>query len=108
MDALSKLLFTGFLLLALLVRLFPVGNAALPDPGMSIEPGRAALVITDPQNDFLSPDGVTWGVVGKSVESNNRAPQVNSVVATGQVEDIVQEDQLTSFHAANVSRGNDT
>jgi len=35
-------------------------------------------------------------------------PQVNSVVATGQVEDIVQEDQLTSFHAANVSRGNDT
>ncbi len=35
-------------------------------------------------------------------------PQVNSVVAAGQVEDIVQEDQLTSFHAANVSRGNDT
>ena len=44
MDALSKLLFTGFLLLALLARLFPVGNAALPDSGMPIEPGRAALV----------------------------------------------------------------
>jgi len=28
------------------------------------------LVITDPQIDFLSPDGVTWGVVGKSVTAN--------------------------------------
>lgn len=29
-----------------------------------------ALVITDPQNDFLSPDGVTWGLVGESVIEN--------------------------------------
>ena len=28
-------------------------NAALPDPGMEIVGGRTALVITDPQNDFL-------------------------------------------------------
>ena len=34
--------------------------------------------------------------------------QVNSVVAIEQAENIVQENQLTSFHAANVSRGNDT
>ena len=27
------------------------------------------IVITDPQNDFLSPDGVTWGLVGASVEA---------------------------------------
>jgi hypothetical protein len=26
-----------------------------------------AIVITDPQNDFLSPDGVTWELVGASV-----------------------------------------
>ena len=25
-----------------------------------------AIVITDPQNDFLSPDGVIWGLVGAS------------------------------------------
>jgi hypothetical protein len=25
--------------------------------------------VTDPQNDFLSPEGVTWGVVGKNVEA---------------------------------------
>ncbi len=43
----------------------------LPDPGMEIDPKNTALVITDPQNDFLSPEGVTWGVVGKSGSSLN-------------------------------------
>ncbi len=35
-------------------------------------------------------------------------PQIKSVVATGQTDDVVQEDQLTSSHAVNVSRGSDT
>jgi nicotinamidase-related amidase len=43
---------------------------ALPPSGMVLNPERAALVVTDPQIDFLSPDGVTWGVVGKSVEQH--------------------------------------
>ena len=43
--------------------------AELPDPGMQIEKARTALVVTDPQNDFLSPEGVTWSVVGKNVEA---------------------------------------
>jgi nicotinamidase-related amidase len=43
---------------------------ALPPGGMVINHARAALVVTDPQIDFLSPDGVTWGVVGKSVEQH--------------------------------------
>lgn len=30
----------------------------LPDPGFEIEDGRTALVVTDPQIDFLSPNGV--------------------------------------------------
>jgi nicotinamidase-related amidase len=38
---------------------------------MEIDPERTALVITDPQNDFLSPEGVTWGVVGESVTEHN-------------------------------------
>jgi len=50
--------------------------AALPDPGMKIEPGRTALVVTDPQNDFLSPKGVIWGVVGKSVTENNTVEHI--------------------------------
>ena len=44
--------------------------AQIPDPGMKIDPANTALVVTDPQNDFLSPDGVTWGVVGKNVTAN--------------------------------------
>ena len=30
-------------------------NAQLPDPGVELVPNRTALLITDPQNDFLSP-----------------------------------------------------
>ena len=33
-------------------------SAQLPDPGMVVD-DRTALVLTDPQNDFLSPGGVT-------------------------------------------------
>jgi len=54
-------------------------KAQLPDPGMDITPGRTALLITDPQNDFLSPDGVTWGVVGKSVTENNTVANIESL-----------------------------
>ena len=32
----------------------------LPSPGMTIERGRTALVVTDLQNDFFSPGGVAW------------------------------------------------
>ncbi|TLP46072.1 cysteine hydrolase [Cohaesibacter sp. CAU 1516] len=39
----------------------------LPQVDMDIDPGRTALVVTDPQIDFLSEKGVTWGVVGESV-----------------------------------------
>ncbi len=39
-----------------------------------------ALVITDPQNDFLSPDGVTWELVGKSVEANNTVENIERLL----------------------------
>lgn len=42
-----------------------------PNPRMTIDPERTAIVIIDPQNDFLSPNGVTWGFVGESVTENN-------------------------------------
>lgn len=52
---------------------------ALPDPGMTIDKGSTALVVTDPQNDFLSPEGVTWGVVGDSVTENNTVENIESL-----------------------------
>ena len=63
-------------------------NAQLPDPGMEIVPGRTALVITDPQNDFLSPDGVTWGVVGKSVTENNTVENIEALFEAAKANDI--------------------
>ena len=38
---------------------------------MDINNNDTAVVITDPQNDFLSEDGVTWGLVGANVLENN-------------------------------------
>ena len=64
------------------------GNAALPDPGMEIVEGRTALVITDPQNDFLSPKGVAWGVVGKSVEANNTVENIETLLKTAKANGI--------------------
>ena len=58
------------------------GHAQLPDPGLVIDPARTAVVITDPQNDFLSPEGVTWGLVGKSVTANNAVENIESLMKT--------------------------
>lgn len=52
--------------------------AQLPDPGFSIDE-NTAIVITDPQNDFLSPNGVTWGVVGQSVTENNTVDNIEAL-----------------------------
>jgi len=62
--------------------------AQLPDPGVTIVEGRTALLITDPQNDFLSPKGVTWGVVGKSVTENNTVENIDSLFAAAKANDI--------------------
>jgi len=37
---------------------------------MKVNSKNTALVVTDPQNDFLSTEGVTWGMVGKNVTNN--------------------------------------
>lgn len=38
-----------------------------------------ALLVTDPQNDFLSPEGVTWGVVGESVVENGTVDNIEAL-----------------------------
>ena len=55
---------------------------ALPNPGMKIDTNNTALVITDPQNDFLSPEGVIWGVVGESVAENNTVDNIEILFQT--------------------------
>ncbi len=39
-----------------------------------------AIVITDPQNDFLSPQGVTWPLVGASVEANGTVEHIEQLL----------------------------
>lgn len=60
--------------------------AQLPDPGFAID-DRTAFVITDPQIDFLSPDGVTWGIVGKSIEANNTVENIEKLFAAARDHD---------------------
>jgi nicotinamidase-related amidase len=57
-------------------------QAQLPDPGLTIDPERTALVVVDPQNDFLSPEGVTWGLVGKSVTANGTVENIERLLKT--------------------------
>lgn len=51
-------------------------DAPIPRPGVELTPGRFAVVITDPQNDFLHPEGVAWGVVGESVTENGTVDHI--------------------------------
>ena len=53
----------------------------LPNPGMEIDKDRTALVITDPQRDFLSEDGVVWAVVGESVQENNTVDNLRQLLS---------------------------
>jgi nicotinamidase-related amidase len=71
-----------------LLTLTGTADAALPDPGVDISGGRTALLITDPQNDFLSPDGVAWGVVGESVKANNTVANIDALFKTAKANDI--------------------
>lgn len=75
-----KTLTTTCAFLIALTGVISQSNAALPDPGMEIVEGRTALLITDPQNDFLSPDGVAWGVVGKNVTENNTVENIETLL----------------------------
>ncbi|MCK5401303.1 MAG: cysteine hydrolase [Flavobacteriaceae bacterium] len=74
------------------VFVFGVANlfAQLPDPGFNVD-ANTAIVITDPQNDFLSPNGVTWGVVGESVVENNTVDNIEALFK------VAKEKNITVF-----------
>ena len=54
---------------------------SLPQVDMEIASGRTALVVTDPQIDFLSETGVTWGVVGESVTEQGTVDNIERLFA---------------------------
>ena len=76
----------GAIAVGLTVLAVNFAQAQLPDPGLEIDRERTAIVITDPQNDFLSPDGVTWGLVGKSVTANGTVANIEALMKTAKQE----------------------
>ncbi len=60
------------------------GSAPVQDGriNMNSSPSDTALVITDPQNDFLSPDGVIWGLVGENVVANNTVENIEELLTS--------------------------
>jgi nicotinamidase-related amidase len=46
---------------------------------MNINQSDTAVLFTDPQNDFLSEKGVTWGLVGDSVKENKTVENIERI-----------------------------
>jgi nicotinamidase-related amidase len=61
---------------------------ALPPSNMVLDLPRTAIVITDPQIDFLSPDGVTWGLVGNTVTANKTVEHIEQLLKTAKENEI--------------------
>ncbi|WP_299724494.1 cysteine hydrolase [uncultured Tateyamaria sp.] len=61
---------------------------ALPPSDMKLDLSRAALVVTDPQIDFLHPEGVTWGVIGASVTEHNTVDNIEALFKAAKAADI--------------------
>jgi nicotinamidase-related amidase len=52
---------------------------------MEINKEDTAVVITDPQNDFLSEKGVTWELVGDSVKENKTVENIERIVKAAKI-----------------------
>ncbi len=61
----------------------------LPDAEFVWDRPRAALVVIDPQNDFLSPDGAGWPVFGQSVTENNTVANLASLFEAAESGDMI-------------------
>lgn len=66
----------------------PREDAPIPRPGLRPKKGRVAVVVTDPQNDFLSPNGVAWGVVGQSVQENHTVEHLEDLFKVAKAADV--------------------
>jgi nicotinamidase-related amidase len=64
-------------------------NSALPPSEMQLDLNRTALVVTDPQIDFLSPNSVIWGLVAESVTELNTVANLDRLFAASKRAGIV-------------------
>ncbi len=61
---------------------------ALPQTDLEVTFADTALVITDPQIDFLHPNGVTWGVVGESVTEHGTVGNIERLLVAAKTRDL--------------------
>jgi nicotinamidase-related amidase len=64
-------------------------NPGLLKTDMKLDLNRTALVVTDPQVDFLSPRGVIWAAVGESVEEHNTVANIGRLLEAAKQSGIV-------------------
>ncbi|MDH6244683.1 cysteine hydrolase [Mycobacterium sp. OTB74] len=55
-------------------------HPALPSSNFVLDHAHAALVITDPQIDFLSADGVSWAVFGESIVEHDTVAHIGELL----------------------------
>jgi nicotinamidase-related amidase len=63
-------------------------NPVLPKTGFVLDRSRAALVVVDPQVDFLSPQGVSWPFFGDSITQNGAVEHIGELFACAKAADI--------------------
>jgi nicotinamidase-related amidase len=64
-------------------------HPALPSSGFVLDLEHAALVVTDPQIDFLSPEGVSWQVFGDSIRDNDTVAHIGELLDAAKLAGIV-------------------
>jgi nicotinamidase-related amidase len=63
-------------------------DPALPASNFVLDLKKAALVVVDPQVDFLSPEGVSWPFFGESITENNTVPNIGKLFAAAKASGI--------------------
>ncbi|KCZ86385.1 isochorismatase family protein [Hyphomonas adhaerens MHS-3] len=62
--------------------------SAEPAAGFQPDPARTAVLITDPQNDFMSEKGAAWGLVKGNVERLHTRENIAKLIASAKSEDV--------------------
>jgi len=63
-------------------------NELMPFSTLKVDEKRLALVVTDPQNDFLCENGVAWPLVGSSVIENDVVTNLDTLMSSAIERDI--------------------
>jgi nicotinamidase-related amidase len=83
-----KLLFLSLLTCFVAFHSAAPAQESLTPPGMGVDSRNTALVITDPQNDFLSPSGAAWELVNQNIKENNTIENIEVLLKTAKKNNI--------------------